>query len=194
MVTVVSRVKKEMPDVDLSTPMPPPSPGDDPILLSGRPRARNARKGRMVESSPTRGGWGVGRSVRNSSEDPVPAVVEDDDMDETMQLDLDDHGAMEGILAGSIPPTSDSAFEDAALPLFDLHAAPDDGGWSDSDDEDVNPAWGMGTEGEGEYTGRFRMMKVPTKADPPTSGTRGRMDEWGRPIRLVLSWGRVECC
>ncbi|KZP28154.1 hypothetical protein FIBSPDRAFT_1039810 [Athelia psychrophila] len=162
--------------------MPPPSPGDDPILLSGRPRARNARKGRMVESSPTRGGWGVGRSVRNSSEDPVPAVVEDDDMDETMQLDLDDHGAMEGILAGSIPPTSDSAFEDAPLPLFDLHAAPDDGGWSDSDDEDVNPAWGMGTEGEGEYTGRFRMMKVPTKADPPTSGTRGRMDEWGRPI------------
>ena len=28
-------VKLEMPDVDLNAPMPPPSPGDDPLLLSG---------------------------------------------------------------------------------------------------------------------------------------------------------------
>ncbi|KAG0697902.1 hypothetical protein DFH29DRAFT_128997 [Suillus ampliporus] len=45
------------------------------------------------------------------------------------------------------------------------------GGWSDTD-----------SEGEGEYTGRFKMFNVPTKADPPTSGTRARMEEWGRPV------------
>ncbi|KAF7979307.1 hypothetical protein HWV62_43030 [Athelia sp. TMB] len=182
---VVPGVKKEMPDVDLSTPMPPPSPGDDPLLLSGRPRARQSRS-RGLESSPSRSGWGVGRSMRNSSEEPAAVIEEDEDMDETMQFDLNAEDAMEGVMAGSMPPTSDSAFDfgagDGALPTFDLNAMPDDGGWSDSDDEDVNPAWGAGNEGEGEYTGRFRMMKVPTKADPPTSGTRERMDEWGRPI------------
>ncbi|KAG1884378.1 hypothetical protein F4604DRAFT_1733045 [Suillus subluteus] len=45
------------------------------------------------------------------------------------------------------------------------------GEWSDTE-----------SEGEGEYTGRFKMFQVPTKADPPTSGTKARMEEWGRPV------------
>jgi hypothetical protein len=45
--------------------------------------------------------------------------------------------------------------------------------WTDSDSEG---------EGEGEYTGRFKMFHIPTKADPPTSGTKARMEEWGRPV------------
>jgi hypothetical protein len=46
--------------------------------------------------------------------------------------------------------------------------------WSSSD--------GGSSEQEGEYTGKFRVMQVPTKADPPTSGTRERIEQWGRPI------------
>lgn len=42
--------------------------------------------------------------------------------------------------------------------------------WTDSD-----------SEGEGEYTGRFKMFHVPTKADTPASETKARM-EWGRPV------------
>lgn len=42
--------------------------------------------------------------------------------------------------------------------------------WTDSD-----------SEGEGEYTGRFKMFNVPTKADPPTRETKAR-EEWGRPV------------
>ncbi|KAG1906082.1 uncharacterized protein F5891DRAFT_552063 [Suillus fuscotomentosus] len=46
-----------------------------------------------------------------------------------------------------------------------------------------SPEWtDTESEGEGEYTGRFKMFQVPTKADPPTSGTKARMKEWGRPV------------
>jgi hypothetical protein len=78
---------------------------------------------------------------------------------------------------------SDGESEGGAMPVFDLTGAvPDDGGaWSDSDSEDGRE--GEEGEGEGEYTGRFKMMTVKTKVDPPTSVTRERMEEWGRPVR-----------
>ncbi|KAI6132375.1 hypothetical protein EV401DRAFT_273999 [Pisolithus croceorrhizus] len=47
-----------------------------------------------------------------------------------------------------------------------------DDGWSDSDD---------GFNLTGEYTGKYKMLKIPIKADPPTSETRERMESWGRP-------------
>jgi len=62
------------------------------------------------------------------------------------------------------------------LPVFAIPDAPeqlDSDGWSDSDD-DFNLT--------GEYTGKYKMVMVPTKADPPTSGTRERMESWGRPV------------
>ena len=40
------------------------------------------------------------------------------------------------------------------------------------------------------------MLTVRTKADPPTSATRERMEGWGRPVRwvfLFLSHFLVEC-
>ncbi|KAI6045362.1 hypothetical protein EDC04DRAFT_143301 [Pisolithus marmoratus] len=61
------------------------------------------------------------------------------------------------------------------LPVLTGPEPPDqinDDGWSDSDD-DFNLT--------GEYTGKYKMLKIPTKADPPTSGTRERMEMWGRP-------------
>jgi hypothetical protein len=58
-------------------------------------------------------------------------------------------------------------------PLFNIVANGDDS-WSSSDDGS--------SEQEGEYTGKFRVVNVPTKADPPTSMTRERLEQWGRPI------------
>ncbi|KAF9220731.1 hypothetical protein BS17DRAFT_297518 [Gyrodon lividus] len=46
----------------------------------------------------------------------------------------------------------------------------DTDGWSDSEDE---------FSLTGEYTGKFKVLTVPTKADPPTRGTR---TSWGRPV------------
>lgn len=63
----------------------------------------------------------------------------------------------------SSPPVSTIKHVDAQDTQWDA--------WTDSD-----------SEGEGEYTGRFKMFHVPTKADPPTSGTKARMEEWGRPV------------
>ncbi|KAI6104179.1 hypothetical protein F5141DRAFT_1127705 [Pisolithus sp. B1] len=56
------------------------------------------------------------------------------------------------------------------LPTLTHPEGPDqinDDGWSDSDD---------GFNLTGEYTGKYKMLKIPIKADPPTSETRERMD------------------
>ena len=58
-------------------------------------------------------------------------------------------------------------------PMFDFAANIEDS-WSSSDSGSP--------EQEGEYTGKFRDLHVPTKIDPPTSTTRERIELWGRPI------------
>lgn len=57
--------------------------------------------------------------------------------------------------------------------MFDAPRAVEEmsGAWSDSDDDEFNLT--------GEYTGKYKILKVPTKADPPT---KERMDSWGRPL------------
>ncbi|KAG6879848.1 hypothetical protein C0992_010806, partial [Termitomyces sp. T32_za158] len=45
--------------------------------------------------------------------------------------------------------------------------------WSDDDDDNLV---------EGDYTGSFRSFNIRTKLDPPSSATRERQEEWGRPI------------
>ena len=76
----------------------------------------------------------------------------------------------------SLPPSDVDDNEDINSlnqPVFNLAVDGEDS-WSSSD--------GGNSEQEGEYTGKFRVVHVPTKADPPTSGTRGRIESWGRPI------------
>jgi hypothetical protein len=63
--------------------------------------------------------------------------------------------------------------EDPEPPVFNLVGAGDDP-WSSSNEGQ--------SEQEGEYTGKFRVVRVPTKADPPTSATRERIEQWGRPL------------
>ena len=191
--TIVTVVKQELPDIDLSMPMPPPSPTDDPLLLLGPPELESG-----PEPMPPRGwdmsvqaqaeqeggasNWDLqpsslepplttdeAEAVRvfdwNRNENAAPETSPDDSM---MQLDPDDAG-ISPVRLFDIPPSSN-------------------GGWSDSDEEDrqgqsVAPGVMEGKEeGEGEFTGHWKMMLVRTKQDPPSSATRGRMEEWGRPI------------
>ncbi|KDR68464.1 hypothetical protein GALMADRAFT_283159 [Galerina marginata CBS 339.88] len=195
---VTTQVKQELPDdIDLAAPMPPPSPSDDPLLLSGPPEP-------PVESSPLR------RVVRRreasvqvevesfndvlppSSPEP-PLDSEDVQAVHAFDWDREADGSME---------TEDSMMRlddphDAEIEpvrLFDLEdmqvGSGDAGLWSDSDDDEVVQNQGKPkdkeqddvVEGEGEFTGRWRMMKIRTKQDPPSSSTRGRMELWGRPI------------
>ncbi|KAG2339679.1 hypothetical protein BDR05DRAFT_967676 [Suillus weaverae] len=103
-------VKREPPEIDLSA-IRPPSPTEDPLLLSAR-RLASTTRSRLT---------------------PV---------------------------FSSSSPHRHTDVRDTQL-----------GEWTDTE-----------SEGEGEYTGHFKMFQVPTKADPPTSGTKARMEEWGRPV------------
>ena len=80
---------------------------------------------------------------------------------------------LSGGRARALPSSSSPDAGVHALPTF---AAPrtvmeTSGAWSDSDDDD-------GFNLTGEYTGHYKILRVPTKADPPT---RERMS-WGRPV------------
>lgn len=197
-------VKKEPPVIDLSRPLPPPSPTDDPLLLSGPPRRRKAR---------------VRAPQRVASPDPFDYT-----------FDVSAHGSVRS-LSGSAhshsrdtPPLSSSPPRDYDVPFPELMMQPPTAhaelslDFSDADDsapafgfnvldaandtwsdDDVQDEHGLAEEGfgEGEYTGRYREVMVPIMADPPSSCTRMRMDAWGRPKsphpRLaVLREGLVE--
>jgi hypothetical protein len=147
------QVKQEIPDdIDLLAPMPPPSPTDDPLLLSGPPEPMLELQDR--EASPTTPAGRCNRSM-------------------VAQRDREKE---------DLPPSSPVSPDADAEPvrLFEIDTAGADGSWSDSDDDGPNRE--TEEEGEGEFTGRWRMMKVRTKQDPPSSATRTRQELWGRPI------------
>jgi hypothetical protein len=150
--TLSITIKKEPPEIDLSR-LPPPSPTDDPLLLHGRVR-------RPRPSVPT-----------NARETPV---LESTPPRPGKQLSPLNPCALDFSLPGIPSDVDDNEdIESLKQPVFDLAANGEDS-WSSSD--------GGSSEQEGEYTGKFRVMQVPTKADPPTSGTRARIEQWGRPI------------
>ncbi|KAI0938863.1 hypothetical protein AcV5_000449 [Taiwanofungus camphoratus] len=150
-------IKKEPPDIDLSLPPPPASPTDDPLLLSGPPRRAKPRQSLVsTYSRDTPPMSSMSPIHRQGMEDahPLPLSGDAPSPDFNMSDDL--------------PP----------LPAFNLENVVDAMGsdaWSDSDEDD-------GFDHSGEYTGKFKVLTVPTKADPPSSCTRHRMDAWGRPI------------
>lgn len=146
-------IKTEPPEIDLSR-LPPPSPTDDPLLLHGRVQ-------RPRPSLPT-----------NSRETPL---LESTPPRPGKQLSPLNRCALDFPLPGIPSDVDDNEDIDSLKhPVFDLTAKGEDS-WSSSDG-------GGNSEQEGEYTGKFRVMQVPTKADPPTSGTRERAEQWGRPI------------
>ena len=145
-------IKKEPPEIDLSRP-PPPSPTDDPILLHARLRTPRP-------SFPT-----------HARETPVLESTPPEPGKQTSPLN---RSALDFPLPGIPSDVEDNEDLDVPEPpVFNLAGAGDDP-WSSSNEGQ--------SEQEGEYTGKFRVVRVPTKADPPTSATRERIEQWGRPL------------
>ncbi|EAU86780.2 hypothetical protein CC1G_09905 [Coprinopsis cinerea okayama7 len=98
--------------------------------------------------------------------------------DSMMQIDSSD---------AAVPP----------VPLFDFDAALRQqgdaaaNGWESSSDSG-NDSDDLDPEGRGQYTGRFRMLKVRTKEDPPSEATLERMELWGRPVSPFPDIGRLK--
>ena len=186
--TIVTAVKQELPDIDLTLPMPPPSPTDDPLLLSGpcepdipleptSPRRRELSSQARMEQE-------VDGDLPPSSPEP-PLAVDDEEAVRVFNCNRSENVALETSTDESMQLDPDDAGI-SPVRLFDLNGVfpSSNGGWTDSEQEPTLAPGGMEgvDEGEGEYTGRWRMMLVRTKQDPPSSATRGRMEEWGRPI------------
>jgi hypothetical protein len=186
------RVKQEIPDdIDLLAPMPPPSPTDDPLLLSGPPEWEPLSESHDGETSLAPAG-----ECDRSSSLSVQIVEDKGDLPPSspvMPLDTDDIGAVEQFENHHQDRSEDLSTEESLMQLddprdadvepvrlFDVDAVGGDG-WSDSDDDTASKE-NEEEEGEGEFTGRWRMMKVPTKQDPPSSATRMRQERWGRPV------------
>ncbi|KAF8341879.1 hypothetical protein F5887DRAFT_975416 [Amanita rubescens] len=178
-------VKKELPDIDLSTPMPPPSPTDDPILLSGPfgPPASTPSRPQSRASLLT--------ATESIQTDDIPCAVPDSedlpyyDWRSNTRPDPDNFNSSDSTSLMDVHP-SDADVPPVELPAFNLDdLPPSSDAWSDSDDDVLNEL-GIGSEaieeGEGEYTGKWRTLLVKTKQDPPSSITRARMEQWGRPV------------
>ncbi|KAF9444647.1 hypothetical protein P691DRAFT_778122 [Macrolepiota fuliginosa MF-IS2] len=182
-------VKLEMPDVDLSAPMPPPSPGDDPLLLSSplEPPSSTPTKSRWVafsESDILDHNKPIDTAPARRTTSPTPSLftkLRFDDLPPSSPPDdtTDQHSPI-------VDDSADLDITPVHIPFFELADNPNDDGWSDSEGDELpvipNPVANSPTqEGEGEYTGKWKEVLVRTKADPPSSATRGRMDEWGNP-------------
>ncbi|OBZ77297.1 hypothetical protein A0H81_02060 [Grifola frondosa] len=161
---LVLTIKKEPPDIDLTLPPPPGSPTDDPLLLSAPPKRTKSRRSHAATYS------------RHTPVLPSSSPIRTDDMDGTRLLDLPLDLQYKMQMA-----TADFTSDDAPAPPmfhFDTDMQDVDGGWDDDDDDDDDDLFNQ----SGEYTGKFTLLTVPTKADPPSSCTKQRMDAWGHPI------------
>ncbi|KAJ3988967.1 hypothetical protein F5890DRAFT_1583098 [Lentinula detonsa] len=194
-----TQIKSEPPDNEyLNAPMPPASPTDDPLLLSGPPessftpsRSRIMRDASVsadiVQNIQKRPSF-----THDAESLPPSSPPTQDDSSSPSQITY--HWLNEGIVQDdwstdsmelSIQPQEHAELE--AYPHFmldDFLVATADS-WSDTDDEGLPRTPVRATriidEGIGEFTGHWRTTQIPTKADPPSSATRSRMDEWGRP-------------
>ncbi|KAJ7726035.1 hypothetical protein DFH07DRAFT_1001928 [Mycena maculata] len=184
---LVVSVKKELPPINLSTPMPPPSPTDDPLLL--------------VNSSPIRP-----RASRNRNRDNDNSYTHDD-LPHTSDADYPPFDWTRGmdVATHEDAPTTDSmdldapASFDGPLPAT-LSFGGGGGAWdSDSDDEDELPTAALpttnatstvlpttsapNTETSTPPPGRevdiAHDTTRPTKPDPPTPNTQARAAAWG---------------
>jgi hypothetical protein len=195
-----------LPPLDLSRPLPPPSPTDDPLLLVGPPAIVRRSATPSVVSNKTLVDIFVGVGggiIRDDVGSPVPIppeIVPDDQSLWNIGLDLMDETALLGV-AFDGPSTFNATFESddsdaghcinsdavdsrpqSAPPPVSTPVAFDPNQSTGShifhsDDENADAG-----EDEGEFTGRFKFYSVPVKHDPPSSATRARRENWGRPV------------
>ena len=180
------RIKTEPPEIDLNKPVPPASPGDDPILLVGPPALTVQRP----SMSPTR----EAHSFVNFEMDlDLPERERQRSRVGSEPVVTTPHAARSSSI---IPPVfdfsnlpedngwMDSSSDGAFVNLVELNTpAGEDGGWITSDEEeDQSREISSTTIGRGEYTGKYIAYRAPIKPDPPTREELERMEEWGRPI------------
>ncbi|KAI0330055.1 hypothetical protein GY45DRAFT_1324094 [Cubamyces sp. BRFM 1775] len=163
-------IKKEPPEVDLAAPPPPPSPTDDPLLLKGDELPAHQQKpitGRITTPPSTH----ARETPSIASSSPASPSREGfgrlPDLNSSMDVSMRDvsYDSMDGTFSGP------------SAPLFDVNAQESSHVWDDVDSDDSDDF-----DQTGEYTGRFKVLTVPTKADPPSSCTRSRQEAWGHPI------------
>lgn len=205
---MITGIKSEPPDIDwLARDLDPPSPSEDPLLLKGairrRKSTRRASGSGRSKSSPVRvpeEDVTMHYSPKTPTR-PIPTPVFTRPPPSTTPPaneypDLPTSSPPDESVTVPVHVHDDTTWGDQSTDSMDLDddgpamfdfgfgADVDDDGWSS--DEHTQKVLGkegvVEEEGEGEYTGHWMMMHVPTKQDPPTSGTRGRMDRWGRPI------------
>ncbi|OCB84190.1 hypothetical protein A7U60_g8866 [Sanghuangporus baumii] len=182
-------VKTEPPEVDLTTPAPPASPGDDPILLVGPPSIRvqraslppsDSREASFVDfemdiTLPEYGIRSGSREARNENAVDAPAVSSSAIPPAFDFSKLDDGGSANSDQANSSTEVDfgtvldDNGFSNVY-----------DDGWADSDSDNENVEENASI-GEGDFTGKFSEFKAPLKLDPPENGD-DRMEKWARPI------------
>ena len=142
--TIVTAVKQELPDIDLTLPMPPPSPTDDPLLLLGSPEfdffpepmpPRRREISIQVQA--------VDRKLPPLSPEPATAM----DEEAAVRWDGNNNNAANISMDETFDPDDTGM---SPVKLFDM-APNSNGGWSDSEDEHAGDMEGV-DEGEGEYT------------------------------------------
>lgn len=159
-------VKLEMPDIDLTAPMPPPSPGDDPLLLTGPSSSPTRPRGPAFSEADL---LTVQKDVATAA--PVRRTTSPTPLAFVKKLRFDD-------LPPSSPPqvTVSSPTLDDQMPLFD---------WSDSDTDDLpilSEPVSEPQDGQGDYTGKWKDVFIRTKADPPPIASKE--DKWPFPLSL----------
>ncbi|EKM56878.1 uncharacterized protein PHACADRAFT_172566 [Phanerochaete carnosa HHB-10118-sp] len=160
------QIKKEPPEIDLDELPPPPSPTDDPLLLKGPPPSTR-KKSRAPRAS-----LASIQSVRSRDTPPVSSSS-------PVRAPAEDNSHVQNLNFADLGPDSDSDGE--PLPSFfnfdRLVPVQETEEWTDEDEDGKNEF-----DHTGEYTGKFKIITVPTKQDPPSSMTRHRQDMWGKPI------------
>lgn len=174
-------IKEEPPELDLSQPAPPASPTEDPLLLAG-PSERSGAKPRLARSPATPEVVALPPTNTSSPWEGSPLSITLAPRSEVTPQAAPALGATSSPWDGSqMSTTIGYVGNDTSDTSMDAQPREDDiifpmGEWSDS--EDGAEAYDQ----SGEYTGNFTTVRVPTKADPPTSVTKERQDAWGRPV------------
>ena len=208
-----SKVKREiLDDPDLTLPMPPASPTDDPLLLSSPPiffRKSSAERRRVSA--------GVGTDeftlpVVADEEEPeaetepaAPPAPEPETPSVLLQAPSSDADVgYFNVLADTTAAddfSSNTSFNDdeempsiidgpIPLPLFPSSLRPDSRdlpSFAQLQDHDLSfdnehALPVTSEEGQAEYTGKFRTLMVKTKEDPPSAASKLRRDSWGNPV------------
>ncbi|KAI0353411.1 hypothetical protein OH77DRAFT_1427485 [Trametes cingulata] len=183
-------IKKEPPEVDLSEPPPPPSPTDDPLLLKGqeRPAAAHAharkQKPRTSQLSTSTSAATHARDTPSIASSSPVSPPRDGGVGGGMGRLPDLNSSIDvSMRDASYDSAMDDSFAGPSAPVFDFtHAQDTSAAWDDDPALDNSSSDSDEFDQTGEYTGRFKVLTVPTKADPPSSCTRARQQAWGHPI------------